>query len=170
MLSPYLGTTYSPRGKRPSVSINCSVSDRFYMASAVSSRGSLVFHHRERPYDTDGIIDFLRTLLGQVAGGVLIVWDGASVHRSKRLKQFLAEAPEAKRLHLAIQPAYSPHLNADEQVWQRVKNVALRNTCFQNFKELKKRVVEEMEVLATDVGTLKKFFHHPELGFYQFSM
>ena len=140
------------------------------MASAISSRGRLVFHHRETPYDTEGIIDFLHVLLEEVKGTALIVWDGASVHRSKRLKQFLAEDPQAGRLHLAIQPAYSPHLNADEQVWQRVKNVALKNTCFLNFKELKKRVVEEMEKLADNADLIKKFFHHPDLGFYRFSM
>ena len=140
------------------------------MASAVSSRGRLVFHHRDTPYDTEGIIDFLHALLEEVDGTALIVWDGASVHRSKRLRQFLSEDPEAGRLYLAIQPAYSPHLNADEQVWQRVKNVALKNTCFQNFKELKKRVVSEMEKLASNSAMLKKFFHHPDLGFYRFSM
>lgn len=138
------------------------------MASAVSSSGRLIFHHRETPYDTEGIIDFLQVLLDAVDGKALIVWDGASVHRSKRLKEFLVEDPQAKRLQLAIQPAYSPQLNADEQVWQRVKNVALKNTCLKDFNALKKRVIEEMMKLVDNNQMVKKFFHHPELGFYQF--
>lgn len=136
------------------------------MASAISSQGELVFHSRDSPYDTAGIIEFLKLLLEKVPEKILIVWDGASIHKSKKLKEFLAESPKAHRLHLAIQPPYSPSLNADEQVWQWIKNVALKNQCFQNFKELKLTVIKEMDSLAEKTMLLKKFFHHPEVKFY----
>lgn len=145
------------------------MTDRLYVASAISEQGKVVFHTRQQPYDTDGIIDFLRGLLGQVSSKVLLVWDGASVHKSAKLRQFLCDCPEAQRLHLVIQPAYSPHLNADELLWQRLKNVALKNSCFQNFKELKNRVVEELNQLARNAALIKNFFRHPELGFYHSS-
>lgn len=139
------------------------------MASAISSKGKLIFHARQEPYNSSAIIEFLRLLLERIPRKILIVWDGASVHRSKQLKAFLKDFEPAHRLHLVIQPPYSPQLNADEQVWQRIKNVALKNVCFQNFKELKARVIEEMELLAANAELIKKFFHHPELAFYQFT-
>ena len=136
------------------------------MASALSAQGKLFFHYRDKPYNTEAIIDFLKQLLNQTCSKLLIVWDGASVHKSKELRAFLATDEQAWRLHLVIQPAYSPQLNADEQVWQWIKNVALKNVCLQNFKELKKRVIREMEELAANPTLLKKFFQHPELAFY----
>lgn len=163
-----MGTTYAPRGKRPCIQVNSSVSDRLYVASAVSAQGRLLFHHRNEPYDTDGIIDFLKYLLEVTQTKLLVVWDGASIHKSKKLKEFLAQYEQAKRLHLVIQPAYSPELNADEQVWQWLKNVALKNACLLNFKELKTRVLEQINRLAETPALLKNFFLHPDLDCYQF--
>jgi len=169
LLSPPVGTTYARRGHRPSICINCNVTDRLYVASAISEQGKVVFHTRQEPYDTDGIITFLQGLLEQVPGKVLLVWDGASVHKSAKLRQFLCDCSQAWRLHLVIQPPYSPHLNADELLWQRLKNVALKNSCFQNFKELKNRVIEEINQLANNSALIKNFFKHPDLGFYHSS-
>lgn len=136
------------------------------MASAISTKGQLIFHHQDKPYDTSAIIEFIQLLMQQVLVKVLIVWDGASIHKSKQLKAFLEQFDQAQRLHLVIQPAYSPELNADEQVWSRIKNVALKNSCFQNFKELKYRVIKEMKDLAQNSALIRKFFQHPDLAFY----
>lgn len=136
------------------------------MASAVSAQGSLFYHYRFSPYDTDAIIEFLEILLSRNTSKIMIVWDGASVHKSKKLRAYLADNDEAKRLHLVIQPSYSPQLNVDEQVWHWLKNVALKNVCLNNFKELQSRVITEIQKLAENHKLVQKFFHHPAVAFY----
>lgn len=42
---------------------------------------------------------------------MLVIWDGAAIHRSEAVKAFLKERPG--RIHLERLPAYSPHRTAD---------------------------------------------------------
>ena len=79
---------------------------------------------------------FLRHILHQVSGKVLVVWDGASIHRCRAVKQFLAEGA-AKRLKLLPLPGYAPELNPDEGVWRWLKRVALGNVCCETLDELR---------------------------------
>ena len=52
-----------------------------------------------------------------VPGTLLISWDRATIHRSKRLTAFLASGA-AKRIHRELLPGYAPELNPDEGIWQ----------------------------------------------------
>jgi transposase len=61
-----------------------------------------------------------------VPGKVLVLWDGAPIHRGQPVKAFLA-AGAAQRLHLERLPAYAPEVNPDEGIWQYLKHVELRN-------------------------------------------
>jgi transposase len=164
-LSSYSGRTYAPGGKPARLPINTEVSRRLYLASAISSSGDLLYGVREKAFDGQGIVDFLKQILGAVTEKVLIIWDNASIHDCEKTRQFLSQDAEAKRVHLAKQPTYSPQLNADEQVWSQLKCVGLKNTCYQNVKELGSKVIEEMEKLKMDRQRIQQFFHHPDLGF-----
>jgi transposase len=164
-LSSYSARTYAPRGKPAVLPINSEVSRRLYLASAISTTGELFYEVREKAFDGSAIVDFLRHLLAQVAEKVLIIWDNASIHDCEKTRQFLRSDPQAQRLHLAKQPTYSPQLNADEQVWSQLKGKGLSNTCYQNVKELKPKIIEEMEKLKQDRSRIQQFFHHPDLGF-----
>jgi len=42
----------------------------------------------------------------------------------------------------------------------------LKNTCYQNFKELKPKLIEEVNKLKENPELIKQFFHHPDIGFY----
>jgi len=164
-LSSYSRRTYAPRGQPAVLPINSEVSRRLYLASAISAEGDLFYALRETAFDGQGIVDFLKQLLASVVEKVLIIWDNASIHDCEKTRQFLRSDAEAKRLHLAKQPTYSPQLNADEQVWSQLKCVGLNNSCYQNVKELKPKVIEEMEKLQQDRSRIRQFFHHPDLGF-----
>lgn len=79
---------------------------------------------------------FLKKLLSQVSQSITLIWDGASIHRCKAVREFLEQLPQ-ERLQLVIQPAYSPEVNPDEQVWNYIKNVDLRNRVFKSMPEMK---------------------------------
>lgn len=78
---------------------------------------------------------FLRHILAQIAGKVILIWDGASIHRSAQVKAFL-RAGAARRLRLIRLPAYAPELNPDEGVWRWIKR-QLGNVCCRDFVELR---------------------------------
>lgn len=93
------------------------------------------------------IVEFLKQLLAALRGKLLIIWDNALIDDCEKTRRFLDTDTSAKRLDLAKQPTYSPQLNADEQVWGQIKSIGLKNTCYGNVKELKPKLIEEMEKL-----------------------
>lgn len=75
-------------------------------------------------------INFLQHLHSYCGCKLLVIWDGAPIHRSKEVKEFLADG-WAKKLDLGKFPAYAPELSLNEAVWQHLKHVELRNLyCF----------------------------------------
>ena len=61
---------------------------------------------------------FLRLLLRHLAGVVIVLWDGGSIHGGPAITQLLARHP---RLLVERFPAYAPELNPDELVWNYLK-------------------------------------------------
>lgn len=69
------------------------------------------------------IIRFLRHLLRQVPGPIVLLWDGNPIHRRVIVKEFLRCH---RRLHVHWFPPYAPEINPDEFVWTKAKH-ALSN-------------------------------------------
>lgn len=134
------------------------------MASGISPLGDLLYMVRNSPFDSQAIIEFLEYLMEQLNRKLLIIWDGASIHNSQQLRNWLDELPKGK-IYLAQQPYYSPELNADEQVWSHLKNYKLKNQCNQNLKELQQKTIQALETMKADPQLIMAFFKHPELGF-----
>jgi len=72
------------------------------------------------------VVAFLARLRREVSGRRVILWDGASIHRSQLIKEFLATGA-APRLHLERLPAYAPELNSGEGLWAQLKGVERRH-------------------------------------------
>ena len=64
------------------------------------------------------VAHFLRLLLRQLSGEIILLWDGGSIHQGEGVRAVLARHP---RLHVERFPAYAPELNPDEQVWNHLK-------------------------------------------------
>ncbi len=82
------------------------------------------------------LVEFLQHSLRQVPGKVLVIWDGAPIHRCQAVKQFLGGGA-AKRMKLLALPGYAPDLNPDEGVWRWLKRVALGNVCCETLEQLR---------------------------------
>jgi transposase len=91
---------------------------------------------QERSFKSQDVVRFLRHLLGQIPGKLLIIWDGSPIHRGRAVKDFLASGA-ASRLQLEQLPGYAPDLNPDEGVWKHLKCVELKNLCCRSLSELK---------------------------------
>jgi transposase len=73
-------------------------------------------------------VAFLEHLRREVAGAMGIIWDGAPIHRSQVIREFLANGA-AQRLHLERLPADAPELNPGEGLWPQLKGVERRHIC-----------------------------------------
>jgi len=110
--------------------------DHLSVMSAVTDDLRLLSQVWDGAITGSGVVAFLRHILRHVKGKVLVVWDGAAIHRCQAVKQFLT-AGAAERLKLLALPGYAPDLNPDEGVWRWLKRVALANVCCETLTELR---------------------------------
>jgi transposase len=90
--------------------------------------GRFFMQTQKQAYRSDDVVRFLRVLLRKSAGKLLVIWDGAPIHRGQPVKDFLRRGA-AQRLHLEQLPGYAPELNPDEGIWNYLKRVELANLC-----------------------------------------
>jgi transposase len=139
-LLPALVKTWAPRGAArrgllPTLSVPLTRA-HLSVISAVTEDLRLLSRTWDGAINGKRIVAFLQHLLRQVRGKVLVVWDGAPIHRCKEVKRFLADGA-AQRLQLLALPGYAPDLNPDEGVWRWLKRVALGNVCCDTLDELR---------------------------------
>ena len=94
---------------------------------------------QERPYKSPDIVRFLKHLLRHIPGKLLVIWDGAPIHRGQPVKDFLAQGG-AQRIRLEQFPGYAPDLNPDEGIWSYLKRVELANVCCLNLTHLRRHL------------------------------
>jgi transposase len=119
--------TYAPVGQTPTLREWCT-RDHLSAMSAISPEGKLYFHAQEGAINSDDVVAFLEHLLREVPGRIVIIWDGAPIHRSHTIQEFLTNGA-SQRLHIERLPAYAPELNPGEGLWQQLKGVELRHVC-----------------------------------------
>ncbi len=60
------------------------------------------------------VADFVRMLMQHLRGNVVLLWDGAPIHKGSFIKELKRRYP---RLHVERFPGYAPDLNPTENVW-----------------------------------------------------
>lgn len=130
-----MARTYAPCGQTPVLRAPLT-HDHLSVISAITPDGRLFTRMQDHAFRGETVVAFLRQLLRQLRGKLLVVWDGAPIHRSNAVKDFLATGA-AGRLQLAQLPGYAPDLNPDEGVWNHLKRVELKNRCCQDLDELR---------------------------------
>jgi transposase len=157
-LLPLAVRTWAPRGQTPLLRVKLT-HDPLAAISSITLDGRLFVQVREQSYDSAAVVGFLRVLLRKVAGKLLVIWDGAPIHRGKAVKDFLKRGA-AKRLHLEPLPGYAPDLNPDEGLWNYLKRVELGNVCCTNLAELEHEVIKARERLRRKRAVLQACTRH----------
>jgi transposase len=78
----------------------------------------LYCHLYEDNIQSEEVGVFLRHLLRQIPGHLIVFLDNGKIHRSDCVEELLAYT---SRLHLEPFPSYAPELNPDEGIWNHLK-------------------------------------------------
>ena len=74
--------TYAPVGQTPIIRAPLS-RDHLSARGAITPEGKLYLMVQERAYRGIDVVGFLKHLAGHVTGKLLVLWDGAPIHRSR---------------------------------------------------------------------------------------
>ncbi len=158
---PSVVRTYAPIGQTPVLKEWCT-RDHLSAISAISPEGKVYFHSQDGALDSADVIAFLEHLLREVPGRLVIIWDGAPIHRSQAIKEFLMNGA-AHRLHLERLPAYAPELNPGEGLWQQLKGVELRNVCCCHLPQLRGELRDAVKRVRRKPRLIQSFFRGAKL-------
>jgi transposase len=148
--------TWAPRGQTPLLR-QWLTHDHLSVISAVTPDGRLFLRMQEQSFESGSVIAFLDLLQEQIAGKLLVIWDGAPIHRSKLVKEYLA-AGAAARLHLERLPGYAPELNPDEGIWHYLKHKELGNLCCRDLVHLREELMAAQQRLCQKPDVIRACF------------
>jgi hypothetical protein len=100
---PRVVRTYAPVGQTPILPAWWT-RDQLAALAAISPEGKLYFHSQDRAINSDDVVGVLEHLRRQVPGHMVLIWDGAPIHRSHTMREFLTTGA-SPRLHVERLPA-----------------------------------------------------------------
>jgi len=163
-LVPSVGVTWARTGPTPVLRDG----DRYRHLSVIgliTTTGDLHDQVQDGSDQSEDVVRFLRQVRETSPSTLTMIWDGASIHRGAVVKTFL-QTDNHGIIRLEQLPAYSPELNADEQVWASIEEHELSNLCCKTCDELKPHIIAAFERLKHQPELIRSFFRHPQVGFY----
>lgn len=155
-LLPMAVRTYAPMGQTPSLRVKLT---RDHLSGGITPKGKIIMQTQDHSYKGPDVVRFLQLLLREIPGKLLVIWDGAPIHRCQAVKEFLAKGG-AKRIHLERLPASAPELNPQEGVWNRLKRVELKNVCCLDVQHVQRELRRAKERLRHRRSVLCQCFAH----------
>ena len=120
---------------------------------------ALYCHLYEDNIQGEEVALFLRHLLRQIPGHLIVLLDNSKTHRGDSVEELLART---SRLRLEPFPPYAPELNPDEGVWNHLKR-ALANGRPDTQAELMDVLSDEICQLAGAQPLLRGCIHQSDL-------
>jgi transposase len=157
-LLPMAVRTYAPCGKTPVLRVKLT-HDHLSAIGGITPEGKILMQTQDHAYKGPEVVRFLQMLTREIPGNVLVIWDGATIHRCQAVKDFLTKGG-AKRIHLERLPAYAPELNPQEGVWNLLKRVELKNVCCLDVPHLQRELRRAKERLRHRTSVLCQCFAH----------
>lgn len=121
MVSP-LKASWAPVGQTPHIRTSLNHHARLNLIGAlvISPKGRRIRLRIQSVADRvtgDTILQFLRAVLTDIAGPIVLVWDSAPIHTRHKVQNFIATQT---RLQVFSFPKYAPELNPVEFLWAQV--------------------------------------------------
>jgi hypothetical protein len=87
-LLPTVVRTYAPVVKTPILKEHLS-RDHLSAMSGITLEGKLYMLEQDRAFKGEDVVRFLKHLLRQIPGKLLVIWDGSPIHQGRAVKDFL---------------------------------------------------------------------------------
>ncbi len=157
-----VGRSFSRRGQTPVVN---GTGQRFgcNMISAITNRGTLRFMVFKNRFTAEVFLKFLRRLIRQAGRKAFLILDSHPVHRSGRVKRFVAD--NSKRIRLEFLPGYSPEINPDEYLNQDVKSNAVGRRRPPTQEAMVSGVRSYLRATQKQPRIVESYFHHPDVRY-----
>jgi transposase len=136
-LNAKLSRVWAQAGTKPTVKTNYS-SGRIGVFGSLDSLGGFKYRFAKKQ-DSQAFIGFLEQLLEEYHE-IFLILDNASIHKSKKVRQFVEE--KSSRLELFYLPPYCPEMNAVEECWRQVRHNLTDNKLFLDIEGLKANLSE----------------------------
>jgi transposase len=104
----------------------------------------------------------LEPLLREVPGHLVIIWDGAPIHRSRVITEFLTHGARP-RLPVERLPAYAPALNPGEGLWAPLNGVERRHVCCFSLTHLRQELRDAVKRVRRKPRIIKGCFEGAKL-------
>lgn len=154
-----LARTWAPRGQRPI--LKRVEYDRRGLSTAVglTLSGNIYKRHFKGSMRSAQVIETLEHLRRHLRRPMLVIWDGASIHKSKETQAYLAD-----HLDILIEPlpAYAPELNPEEYCHGNVK-AHLKNATPDTVREVRILLDRGFARLRHRPALLLQFIRHAGL-------
>ena len=164
-LRPSVRKTWAPKGQTPILRHHFNWK-RLHAIGAIACRADgsepeLLLRLQPESIKSDAVVGFLDQVQQEIAGKVLVIWDGLPAHRSKVVKDHI----EARGDRLIVErfPAYAPELNPVEYLWSTVKGRYVANRCPDYISELEAAVASAKTIIAKEDATMAGFLRASKL-------
>lgn len=151
----HAGTTWSLKGLTPIVPATGG-RYRINMIASITSEGNLHFQIGPQILNGNAFMEYLKILATEYSCPIWIVTDGCSIHHAKVVKEYL-ESTNGK-MKIFFLPAYSPHLNPVELVWNNIKSQGIARYLIRSVKELQNKAIQLLESLKNTPNKIRAFF------------
>lgn len=161
-----VATTWARKGKRPI--LRRVARDRRVLSSAVAltMSGKIYKHHFEGSIRSEQVIETIEHVQRHLPGKIILIWDRARTHKSKKTQAFLTAHPEISVEEL---PAYAPELNPEEYCHGNVKH-HLKNARFTDKGQMRQMLNRGFARLRRRPDLLLSFFHAAGLSVRQLQL
>jgi transposase len=160
-MSPTVAKTWSPAQHTPVLNAPLR-REHLSVIGGMTLEGSLYVQIHRSSLDAHGAVQFIRHLLQHIPGRVLLLWDGAKIHKSNELKEF-RRLDTIGRLTIEYFPPYAPEVDPQEYVWRQLKHVDLRNLTSHSLDQLWVHLRHATKRLRARTGLLKNLIRFAEL-------
>jgi transposase len=170
LMAPLVRRTLAPAGQTPVLEQKASHRDKVSLTAALcisplKGRLSLRFRTYPKEYvNNERTAEFLRGLLRQLRGPVIVVWDRGNMHKGPPIRKLLDDFP---RLELRQLPPYAPELNPVEQLWQHLKWVRFANFAALDVRQLDAAVRRRLNQIKRQPNRLRSFLKAADLPYYE---
>jgi transposase len=155
-LLPGVVKTYAPEGLTP-VLREKQTRDHLSVMGAMTPSGQVYTVARQKSINGLDCIEFLLHLLRVAGDRLLVIWDGAPIHRRVEVKEFVEGT--RGRVWLEALPGYAPDLDPwDEGGWHHLKDVEMRNLVCRDLEELHQELYLAVGRLRQKPHLVRSFF------------